>query len=56
MAATILMFRKRRVKCQGCGIALVSGNICQTCRTWDAALRAMSLRRQALGDLIRVGG
>ncbi len=52
----VLLFRKRRMKCAGCGIALVAGNICQTCRTWDIVLRAMSLRHQAIGDLMRVGG
>lgn len=53
----ILQFKRQRRTCTACGIA-VSGNdsLCRKCRAWDQLLRAMSLRRQALGDLARAGG
>ncbi len=54
--AAILMFRGPRRQCRGCGQIIAAGDSCPKCRAWDALLRAMSLRRQALGMLARVGG
>lgn len=57
--ATVIQFRPQRQHCTGCGQHLAQnheGETCPRCRAWDALLRAMSLRSQALGDLMRAGG
>lgn len=57
--AKIIPFCRPQGRCDGCGQHLAAsqqGATCQRCRAWDALLRAMSLRRQALGDLQRAGG
>lgn len=52
----VLPFLRQRRTCSGCGIGLAFGNTCAKCQAWDGILRALSLRRQALGELARAGG
>jgi hypothetical protein len=57
--AKIIPFCRPQGRCDGCGQHLAAsqqGATCPRCRARDALLRAMSLRRQALGDLQRAGG
>lgn len=55
----ILPFCRPRRACCGCGQPLAGehvGDACVRCHAWDLLIRAMSLRRQALGMLARAGG
>lgn len=55
----VIPFCVRRRTCGACGQHLALddlGAACARCLAWDMLLRAMSLRRQALGDLARAGG